>query len=61
MMCICLIRESEKQEAHIRACVIIRQIISLLKNWPKGDFATKKCVCDWRTVWVWDCQRLGNM
>lgn len=48
MMCICLIRESEKQEAHIRACtgIIIGQIISLLKNWPKGDFTTlEKKVC----------------
>lgn len=45
-MCICLIGESEKQEAHIRACIIIRHIISLLKNWPKGDFTTlKKKVC----------------
>lgn len=48
MMCICLIGESEKQEAHIRACIIIRHIISLLKNWLKGDFTTlkKESVCD---------------
>lgn len=45
MMCVCLIRQSEKWEAHIRACIIIRQIISLLKNLPKEDYTTLKKVC----------------